>query len=259
MFTLSKWYLDCITNTGDVSIAYTGELTWGEIRLHYSSVLESTGSRVTEKHSLRQQSQPQIRNGLLHWDCNRLKAKGEWKLDTPTRNRNCPAQTIFRSPQGSIAWHCLAPNAAARLGNHRGLGYAEHLTLDILPWKLPIQILRWGRFTSDSHSLVWIDWQGESAKRLVFANGETLHAPVVEDTCIKLANGARLTMDCSLVLRDGPLGTAALSRIPGIQKTLPARLLLIRECKWRSRGRLEWPGEPAIESWAIHERVEWPE
>lgn len=253
MFTLSKWYLDCLTNTGDVSIAYTGGVAWGKIRLHYSSLLESTGSRVTEKHSLRENSQPQIRNGQLHWNSNTLEASGEWNLDSPRWNGNCLAQTIFRSRQGSIEWHCVAPNAAARLGSHCGVGYAEHLAMNIPPWKLPIQTLRWGRFTSDSHCLVWIDWQGESAKRLLFADGETLHAPIVEDASIKLANGARLTLDRSLVLRHGPL-----SRIPGMERAFPVRLLLIRECKWRSRGRLEWPGEPAMEGWAIHERVEWP-
>lgn len=258
MFSLSKWYLDCVTDTGDASIAYTGEVVWGKFRLRYASLLESAGARVTERHSLRNQIEPQIKNGRLHWGSNVLQADGEWELDWPAPKCAGIEKTIFRSPQGSVKWHCLAPNAKARLGTRSGLGYAEHLAVTVPPWKLPIQSLSWGRFTSDSHWVVWIDWRGEPSQRIVYANGEAVRAAVIEDGRVELANGAQLTMDRSLVLRDGPLGTAALSRIPGIQKIFPARLLQVRECKWRSRGRLECQGGLILEGWTIHERVEWP-
>lgn len=258
MFFLSKWYLDCVTDLGDASIAYTGEVAWGAFRLHYTSLLESEGSRTTERHSLRKQCQPQTKDRCVYWETNALRTNGEWRVDSAKSKEVCIERTIFHSAQGSIEWHCLAPNAFARVGKRSGLGYAEHLKMTVPPWKLPIQCLRWGRFTSNSHWIVWIDWHGENSQRIVYANGQELHAPAVEDGRIELANGARLTMDRSLVLRDGPLGTTALSHIPGIGKTFPARLLQVHECKWRSKGRLEWPGQLTTQGWVIHERVEWP-
>src|SRR5436309_3041026 len=133
-FKLSKWYLDCVTESGDASIAYTGTVDWGLARLHYCSVLETNANQVTTRQSLRKQGEPKI-----HFD-----------------------------------------------------------------------------------------------------------------------NEALLTMDHSLVIRDGPLRTTALSGIPGVNKTFPARILQVNECKWRSRAPLQSPNGTAVEGWVIHEKVSWP-
>jgi len=70
---------------------------------------------------------------------------------------------------------------------------------------------------------------------------------------MEFQDGARLSLDCSLVLRQGPLGSTALSVIPGIRQTFPARMLQVNETKWRSQGRLECPGGSTVQGWAIHE------
>ena len=44
-FRLSKWYLDCVTDSGDASIAYTGTVDWGFVHLHFSSLLETTAGQ----------------------------------------------------------------------------------------------------------------------------------------------------------------------------------------------------------------------
>jgi hypothetical protein len=252
-FELSKWYLDCVTGGGDASIAYTGMVNWGPIRLHYSSLLESTGEFVKAKHSLRPQSEPKIDRSSLRWRSGALKIDGEWQADSSEIR-----ETIFASPAGSIEWHCLMPRAQARIQNRAGLGYAEHLNITVAPWKLPLRTLRWGRFATPSDWIVWIDWLGGFTRRIVYRNGEIAPTSLLEDGQIEFRDGARLMMDLSLVLRDGPLGTTALSVIPGVRNTFPARLLEVNECKWRSRGRLERPGVPTVEGWAIHERVDWP-
>ena len=253
-FVLSKWYLDCLTAAGDASIAYTGAVHWGPVRLHYSSLLESTDGNVSLKHSLRPQPPPHVNSGSLHWRSAALELNGEW----------CPASqelrnTLFASEAGSIDWHCLMPRAQVRLGRRCGLGYVEHIHMTVAPWKIPIQTLRWGRFATPSDWIVWIDWQGEFMRRLVYRNGREIAASLLEDDEIRFEDGARLVLDRSFVLREGPLGATALSAIPGVRDTFPARLLLVRECKWRSRARLEHPGRPAVEAWSIHERVTWPE
>ena len=72
-------------------------------------------------------------------------------------------------------------------------------------------------------------------------------------------NGVRAGDECKLEIRDrealreGPLIETALSIIPNVRKLFPARILGLREAKWRSRAALG-----AAEGWAIHEVVEWP-
>ena len=252
-FELSKWYMDCVTSLGDASIAYTGMLNWGPIRLHYSSLLESTAEFVGARHSLRPQTEPNTDRCSLRWQSGALKIEGEWQADSREMR-----ETIFASDAGSIEWHCLMPRAQARVHNRLGLGYAEHLTITIAPWKLPIRTLRWGRFLTRSDWIVWIDWLGGFTRRTVYLNGQIAPTSLLEDGQIEFRDGARLILDRSLVLREGPLGATALSVIPGVWDTFPARLLKVNECKWRSLGRFERPGIPPVEGWVIHERVEWP-
>jgi hypothetical protein len=252
-FRLSKWYLDCVTDSGDVSIAYTGAVDWGRVHFHYASLLESMASRLRVRHSIRERSEPQIEDHGLSWRANAFHIDAHWQADALAFG-----ETIFANDRGSVDWHCLLPCARARFGVRCGLGYAEHLTLTLPPWQLPIRNLRWGRFLSASHWAVWLDWQGEFSRRLVYLNGEPVQTSILEDGKIQFADGARLALDRSLVIRDGPLGTTALRAIPGLKKAFPARLLQVKECKWRSRARLELPGGSAVEGWAIHESVSWP-
>ncbi|HEY6249792.1 MAG TPA: hypothetical protein VI685_07505 [Candidatus Angelobacter sp.] len=252
-FKLSKWYLDSVSDQGDTSIAYTGTVRWGLVRINYSSLLETTGGRITVRNSLRRQREPEIQNGVLFWHAKSLKMDGEWRA-----NSNALRDVIYTSQNGSIEWNCMMPQAHTRFRDRVGLGYAEHLTMTIAPWKLPIQTLLWGRFTSASDWITWLDWQGEFSRRLVYVNGCPVQPSLLDDDRIEFPDGARLSMDRSLVIRNGPLGSTALSGIPGIRKTFPARLLQINECKWRSHARLQKPDGSAVDGWAIHERVSWP-
>jgi len=253
-FKLSKWYFDCVTDLGDLIIVYTGLAQWRKFRLHYSSTLETAKEAIVERRSLRPQSSPEISGPRICWRSKALKVDGAWEA------LSCAvSETIYRSSEGSIEWNCLMPMAHARIGDRRGLGYAEHLTMTIPPWKLPIDTLRWGRFTSSSAWLTWIDWQGRYSRRIVYMNGEALECPMIGDERIEASDGMRLSMDRSLLLRDGLLGKTALSRMPSIGKLFPSRLTEMAERKWRSWARLERNGRPTVEGWAIHEKVSWPQ
>ncbi len=254
-FKLSKWYLDSISDAGETTIAYTGSAQWGKVRLHYSSVLETTGTRVLQRTSLRRHAEPERSGPLLAWGSKILGVDGSWKTSAQAVRAE-----VYRSPSGSIDWNCVMPMAQTRIHTRLGLGYAEHLTMTIPPWKLPIRVLRWGRFISESVWVTWIDWLGhEFSNRIVFLNGERIHHSEIADDGLELSGRTRLLLDRSLVLRDGPLGTTALSVIPGIGNMFPSRLLAVTECKWRSRARLERDGESPVHGWAIHEKVSWPE
>jgi hypothetical protein len=223
------------------------------VRLHYSSLLESTANRINVRHSIRERNEPKINDDSISWRTEVLHIDALWQADSAALH-----ETIFSCEQGSVEWHCVMPRARTRFGTRFGLGYAENLIMTIPPWQLPIESLSWGRFTSASDWVVWIDWQGEFSRRIVYLNGELAPTSVLEDGRIKFVDGGLLTMDRSLVIRDGPLGTTTLSAIPGLRKIFPARLLRVNESKWRSRARLEMPNGSAVEGWVIHERVSWP-
>jgi len=248
VFQLSKWYLDCVTDSGNALIAYIGDLHWGPVSFHFSSVLRSSGMQVMQQHSLREQSRPLVREDEVSWHSPQFGLAGVWHADS-----SAVRETVFENEIGSVEWHCLMPRARACIGSDSGFGYVECLTM-----KMPIQYLRWGRFCSTSDWIGWIDWQGEYSKRIMYFNGETVSAASIEDERILFDDGSSLNMDRSLTLRKGLLGTTALSSIPGLANIFPARLLQVHEYKWRSRAQLLRPGIPPVEGWAIHEIVSWP-
>ncbi len=251
-FELSKWYLDYVTESGDAAIAYVGAVRWGALRLHFSSLLQSAGRDVTQRNSLRRPSLPAVSGERVSWSSEPLGFSASWRADsTPLR------ETIFASDEGEVEWRCLIPCGRIE-GAGAGFGYVERLTMTLAPWRIPIRELRWGRFCSASDWIVWIDWTGSYSTRIAYRNGQAVRPARLGESEIVLEDGARLSMDRSLVLRVGPLGTTALSSIPGVGRTFPARLLQVHESKWRSRARLEHPGRPPVDGWAIHEVVRWP-
>ena len=125
-FRMSKWYLDCVTEAGHVSMAYTGSIKWGPVRLHYSSLLDGSGLR----DSLMPHKEPFVDNSVIRWSSGALDVDAEWTPDAAELR-----ETVFESAEGSIEWHCLAPRAWARMGQRAGLGYVEQLVMTIAPWQ----------------------------------------------------------------------------------------------------------------------------
>jgi len=254
-FGLSKWYLDCVTDAGEVSILYSGAARWGRaFRLNYASLIETTGNAVDARRSLRAAEAPTFLAGSLLWRLKPLRIDGEWHADA-----NPLRATVFSCGSGSVEWECLMPRARARIGHRGGLGYVERLTMTVAPWKLPLRTLRWGRFASPAEWAVWIQWCGEYSRTLVFRNGAESPAVAVDDSRLEFADGSRLALDRSLVIRQGPIGSTVFARMPMIRHTVPGLLLQVTECKWRSRARLERRGAPPVDGWAIHENVQWLE
>jgi len=246
MFELSKWYGDCISECGEARIAYSADLRYGPVELSYSSLLD--GDRA--EHFLRSGRVADSERGLC-WDGPGVSA--DWiRQDAPLQ------ATVFESKEGSVVWNCVMPKGRACINGIRGLGYAEHLRITVVPWKLPIRTLRWGRFLTPDTTLIWIDWQGEHTVRIVFLNGERIEAGTIDDGGLILDNGARICFHDAQVVRRGSVGSTVLAAVPGINTIAPARMLLVDECKWKSRARMEAPGQAVREGWCIHEAVTWP-
>jgi hypothetical protein len=256
-FLLSKWYLDCVADDGDAFIGYSATLQWKALSLHYTSIL--THSNVAGSHtatSLLENSFPNVKPPNIHWSSEALGIEGNWESLSPPIEKE-----LYSTPKGAIRWLCLQPHAKAsvRWGKSRlleGSGYVERIEITIPPWQLPITELRWGRFIAENDALVWIDWRGSAPQSLLLHNDKEIVDWSIKNNRI-LFDGGRsiLTLANSVVLRNGPLVSTALSMIPGIRKLFPAKTLQAVECKWLSRGILGVGKTPAVEGWAIHEKV----
>ena len=251
--------MDCVSDGGDVFIGYAAVLRWKALSINYSSILQYQNGKQTEAHtSLLKFSTPQISGSSLNWSSDSLGINGMWKAISAPVER-----TLFETDAGDIKWRCLQPLAEADIyiGKERrlrGLGYAEHIEISIPPWQLPIEELRWGRFLSESGSLIWIDWRGPHALQLVLHNGVEAKTAQVTDNEVSLDEGRQiLRLEEKQILREGALIKTAFSVIPGIGKILPLRSLNTYECKWRSRGFLKNSASQVSEGWAIHEIVRW--
>lgn len=256
-FLLTKWYLDCVAENGDAAVVYVANLRWNKLSVQYSSLLTILGDRVHCTSSLRQASFPRLDRDSATLSLPQLSVEGCWRaLRAPVE------RTVFGNQHGSVNWQCHQPMSRVDLllqGKTRlvGLGYAECLTLSILPWKLPLEELHWGRFLSEQDALVWIDWRGPRPWRSVLHNGEEREVQSLTESGMRFTQtGMRLDLDRGTVLRSGQLGQTVFAGISRLAKLMPRSLLSVEECKWRSRGVLH-NGSTAVTGWAIHEIVKW--
>jgi len=256
-FLLSKWYLDCIADNGDGVIVYVAELRWKSWRMRYASTLRFFRDKVESASSIRDFSPPESAGDQVSLSLPHLGIEGTWK------GFRAPIQrTIFEDRSGAILWNCLQPGSQVEMvldGSQTitGLGYAELLQISIPPWTLPLSELHWGRFVSESDTLVWIDWRGNHSCRLVVHNGAERETSLISPEEIRSADSRlRLTLDCGLVLRSGVLGDTVFPAIAHLARALPEKMLGVHESKWRSKGVFR-DAERSVDAWAIHEVVKW--
>ena len=252
-FSLQKWYLDCVTDDGELIILYCAELTWRKLRLHLNSVLSGSQNQVTTHSSISRfqiASEPQ----RITVNLPRLRVSGVWQSQGSPYER-----LVFESDAGSLTWHCLQPSSTVRVtlrGREiKGLGYAERISLSIPPWSLPLRELRWGRFVSSQDSLAWVDWNGDYSTRFAIHNSREVELLAVSETEVSTPL-AKLQISPGMTLRSGSLRATLLPGVPVLQKLLPGALFNVEEHKFLSRGILAAPG-PQSTGWVIHEVVHW--
>jgi hypothetical protein len=216
------------------------------LKAGYSSLLDGqTASHSLHRASVGEEGQ------MLCWEAPGLHA-------TWTRQDEELRATVFCSEAGVVEWRCAVPKGSARMNEIGGLGYAEHLRMTVAPWNLPIRTLRWGRFLTPRTTLIWIDWVGPFATRIVFLNGRRVLAEALDDSALLLDNEVRISFDRAQVIRQGSLGSTVFAAVRGIGRIAPARMFRVEECKWKSRASMHSPGAPAEAGWCIHEVVHWP-
>ena len=255
-FCLSKWYLDAVGESGEVFIGYRAALQWRRVAVSYAATLTGGALESRTRSTMRSEEEPILRMGSLAWTSSALEVDGCWRQAAAPIER-----TLYASPEGAVVWRCLVPSAQAEVRSRSsilsGLGYVEHLSMTLPPWRLPIDTLRWGRFLSPEHSVVWIDWRREGDDRTwIFVDGAEARCGRVSEEEIFFEGGRlRLPMPGRLTLRDGRLSHLLRSPSLPLRRSFDARALAIHETKWRTRGVLECSGAPPSEGWVIHEIV----
>ena len=264
MFTLAKWYLDVVTDDGTVAVGYSARLSFAGVNLTYGSTLVSTAGLPAQEDStfggaddLRLEHNGLEADAVLTWHHPALAVRGSWRRLAPAIE-----QRLLQSSDGDISWRCEMPRACVELevGDRRitGIGYAEHLTLSLAPWRLPFKHLRWGRFISHTGSVIWIAWNGVDCRQFVWHDGMLQPEAVIDGRAVQgLAGGATLHLDEPRDVCDRPVFAQLTGRLPQVLRRASGPIASMVEHKMVARSRLVAPGERPDPGWSVLEEVRW--
>lgn len=254
-FELVKWYLDAVDSDGSAAIAYWASLTWMGVDVTWHNVCRyARGEAPEERSSLRHVPPPAVVDGRVTWESKRLALETVHDPATPG-----VTVTMLDDARGRITWECLAPSARVRATDdgiiRKGTGYVERISMTVLPWEMPIDELRWGRWMGDDAtvSLVWIEWRGPSPRRWVVYNGTLRDDASVGDAGVALGAG-RLVLRTPRTLHDRSV-SKLLRGITGLARVAACIPNGWEETKWCSRGTWTNAAGESTEGWAIHETV----
>ena len=260
-FHLSKWFLDFVDEEGCAMIFYSAKLRWHGWTVSYVSWLRFdpvTGVRLKTRFS--NVREPQVEGNLVKWNDPKFGVSGTWEsLAEIIQTR------IIDSEHGYIDWKCYQPASMVELkiGDNlfKGRGYAEQLILTILPWKIPMNELRWGRFGSEGINIVWIELMKENNLQWIWLNGEKIEKCTLGDDHLTFPEkDLVLNLDQGVVLESEKKISSVVGKliryIPGINSFIPIHFLMADETKWLSKGVLLY-AESKIKAngIAIHEMV----
>ncbi len=260
-FHLEKWYLDIVTENGNTMIFYAAKLKWKKWELPYTSWLsynKETGAVCKSK--FRKVKLPKQKNDIISWNDDKFNISGTWKaLSSPINTQ------LFQSNEGELIWNCFQPRAKVSViinGEEiSGIGYTEQLTLNLFPWKLPMNELRWGRYTSKANYIVWIELKkGTEKQQWLWFNGVKHENSTISDNLIYIPKeDLSLILDKNVILIEEKkilkIVTVILSYLPSFKNPISNNFLNADESKWLSNTTLLKNGKFVEEGWSIHEFV----
>ena len=171
---------------------------------------------------------------------------------------------IFDTREGFVDWKCFQPASKVELKINdkilEGKGYAELLIMTVPPWKIPMDELRWVRFGSVDHNLVWIELRAKDKRQWVWLNGVKIENCIIEDDHISIPEIQMvLNLDRGIVLESEKKIFSVVQKIirymPGVNKIIPVNFLMADETKWLSNGQLLMQNNTYNSGMAIHEFV----
>lgn len=256
-FSLEKYYVDLVTAEGQYFIGYSARLNWGAIKINYRAALHHPSlTGINSGPSLSSSDSPDEGDSIFTWRNAKLGFDGQWCRLAATER-----QILLQKDEGIVDWRCIQPSARVQLttasgAEIRGLGYVEFLNLTIPPWQLGLQTLLWGRFVSEDHSVVWIEWQGKHDLKLLICDGQKAMKPQISDNFVR-CESFELSLQRAELIREDSIGETLISKIPSILKAAPIEFFGGKEQKYVSLGQLAFVDGSNHTGWVIHERVSW--
>lgn len=162
-----------------------------------------------------------------------------------------------------LVWNCHHPKALAEViyngSIYKGFGYSETLFITARPWNLPVVELRWGRFLSDSYTLIWINWKGKYPVNKIFFNGIEYNDAIFEKDMI-LFNDRMYELKFSDIqlIRKSVL-SELLSKMKFLKLFFNHRFLRSVEIKYKARTSLNKNSFVLSSGWSLFEIVTWGE
>jgi hypothetical protein len=210
---------------------------------------------ITELSSLNNIHEPQIENNV-HLSNDQFNVTATLK-----RVDEGIFRSLYNDGDKELVWNCHHPKAVAEIQFrdvlYKGTGYAETLYCTMKPWQLPIDELRWGRFLSDSYTIIWINWLGKNPLNLLFFNNREINDAVLANDNIVFAGGEYLLkFSDKQVIRKGKL-SHLFDTWPFIKVLFNPRLLGIIETKFKAKTELLRNSELLSDGWSIFEIVIW--
>jgi hypothetical protein len=253
---LEKWYADAITPDGDLlvvllAVIRVAGITIGRVSADLSradgSVVrgDAPASPVAGGPDWLHFGPARIEGDLLTWSTAGLSGELAVRPRAPAAAMRNP---LFSVGRGALAWTVEVPDADVT-GEVRwpggsfpisGRGYRDRVWSDILPWRLPLRTLRWGRAVTASHATTWID-------------AETAAEPVRW----RWNDGRESTDAPPPVGRDRVLMAAAVADIPGLRL---GPLRGFSRVLSRDLHHTRWAAPTSLDGeagWAVHEEVRW--
>lgn len=249
MFRLVKHYYDLIDPHGNAIIIYDAKLHFYGLKIPYSSIIFSDKSGCTKEKSCLSA----LKISSLKFSQPKLALEGEYQSKQQFKKL-----TLFQQDQKQLEWHCHSPKTSIEINfnqqQFRGTGYAESLSLNFFPWLLLIDELYWGRFTSENHSIVWIEWRGKQpCKQLIYNQNLSHDFELTESQLV--TERFRLDFDEPVIIKNSPL-LSVIKSVPFLSLFVNKRFTDSQEIKWKSLATLHI-GNQVEKGWALYERVIW--
>jgi hypothetical protein len=257
LFLLQKTYLDGIDKEGNCFILYTAKLKiFGIITIPYSSLIFSNAQHKLLESSQIKNTILKLENGEMIFENQYFKIKGIWKYTSTQVKR-----TLYRVQNKALEWNVHHAHTYFKIyfqnKLYEGLGYAETLELPFLPWKLPINTLKWGRFLAENFSLIWIEWKGEYPQQILYLNGQlTQNAHISEDKITIPTENIELYFEQKQIIKQAKLLTIA-HKYKFLKFLFKDKFLESLEVKYKSKSILKQNDIVIAEGWSLYEVVIW--
>ena len=256
-FFLEKTYMDYTDPAGNSFILYSASLHYYFLQFNYSGfIFSDENNQITKQKSIHK-SHLTNGNGQLSFSNRHFGITGSWSDAGPPISSQ-----LYKNSSGTVYWNCHHPLAICQISfqnrAYSGLGYAETLILSIKPWRLPMDALRWGRFTADGVYVVWIQWTGAYPVNKIFLNGKEFNDAVYSENKIWF-NGGRTRIElykCEIIRQVNLV--SHLSKISWLKLLLSAtRILNSVETKYKSAADLITSEGVISSGRCIYENVKW--